>query len=41
LISLSFAIVYSYIMEIIDRQNEMAAMPNAKVTIDEDEGYDL
>lgn len=44
LISLSFAIIYSYIMEIIDRQNEMASMPigvMSNAEIDEDEGYDL
>ncbi|MCD5001973.1 PTS sugar transporter subunit IIC [Enterococcus saccharolyticus] len=43
LISLSFAIIYSFIMEIIDRQNDMASVPTggAVQNIDEDEGYDL
>lgn len=41
LISLPFAIIYNFIMEIRDRQNEGTAIPAGATSIDEDEGYDL
>lgn len=43
LISLIFAVIYSYIMEIIDKQNEMGSENSSSNNqqVDEDTGYDL
>ena len=43
LISLIFAVIYSYIMEIIDQQNDMGPSKVSKSNeqVDEDAGYDL